>query len=198
MKHILLTILFQLFTTIVSAENDGFLYNRQMIVQTQMGTNAANDSDDPYGLNRLKKWEVRKEGDPVAAAIKTYKNKKHSANQQNVWIVDKSNPTRTILLEYGAGASDKVLFTPAEDFAFYVGTVGTGTSAIFGLNLATKDQFKLGAGTDFFLQTCPDRQNYVVVQGTDNNYTVYNSFGKKVKDLNEVANLNNLNQLVCY
>ncbi|MFC1704615.1 hypothetical protein ACFL1E_07550 [Candidatus Omnitrophota bacterium] len=150
----------------------------------------------------LEKWDVKTDSGSVEKALEVFKRKGQPRYSQKLWLVDKSDATKTIYVQYATGsAQGKVLFSPNEDFVFYSGLSPAGTSVVYGMNLITSDEFIVDSGVDFNMFTCPNTNtSYVIVEqngAAEVSYQVYNLNREKVVVLTEGVNLDNLGQYIC-
>lgn len=159
---------------------------------------AYGQADRPAVYN-LKKWNVEAEADPVKHALNVYKRKSAAAYNQRIWITNKSNGTQRVLIENIApNATDKILFSPNEDFMYYLGVAPGGASLVYGVNLLTQQKFSLGGGQNFNAVNCPGKQSFVVIQGQQPTvYQVFTSTGERMKDLTDVNSPVDLEKNLC-
>ena len=205
MKYNLLFVLLLLSTPAAFAENKAYLKDGKIKLETEDKVRSidysATGKHDHYNL---KNWEVEeKVVDAVAEAVQVYTEKKESGYRRRFVLIDRSNPHRTIIIDNAADQYGGLQFTPAEDFVYYVGLPGTGVSGatgVYGLNLLTQENFMISQGDNLGVETCPDRKSYVVVRvsGKETSYVIYNIYGKKIKDLENISSPEALTKNVCY
>lgn len=143
------------------------------------------ESERPAVYN-LKKWTVEESADPVKRALNVYKKKSEPQYTRRIWITGKTDGKKRLIAEYTArSGNDKVIFSPDEDFMYYLGAAPGGGSIVYGINLLSNKKFSLGAGNNFQAVNCPDKTSYVVVRpdGQGEVYQVYTAAGKRMDTL---------------
>lgn len=151
-----------------------------------------------YSLN---KWDVTEHADPVREALKVFKKKGAPAYKKKVWLIDKGDGTNTIVVEYVSNKTlDKLLFTPDEDFMYFIDFSRPGHSMIYGLNLRTKRQFAVTSASDFEIVTCDNRESYLLVAAgsPETRYYVFKTTGQKAMTLDGAMTLDEIKREVCY
>jgi hypothetical protein len=149
----------------------------------------------------LKKWDIATEVDPVQEALKVYKKKGEPLYQKRVWIIDKGNGTKNLLVEYVSSSSDsQVVFSPEEDFMYFLRTDDTGQNLIYGLELNTRRQFHIGTGKNFNLLTCPNRMSYVILEQDEQGlkHFIYQLTGEQKRVLHGAMTQDEIKKQVCY
>lgn len=155
---------------------------------------------DKYIDRNLQKWIVSEESNPVKEALKVYKNKGKVLSRE-MWLVNKKGDVKTVVLEYDYPESqDKIIFSPNEDYVYYLGIGDMGNTVVFGVNLYTGKEFSLSAAViDFTLTTCNDNKSYVVVQtdGDVLNYYIYTLAGDNIDTVTYGGSLADLSKDMC-
>ncbi|HOW35191.1 MAG TPA: hypothetical protein PL155_02070 [Candidatus Omnitrophota bacterium] len=149
----------------------------------------------------LKRWKVEESTDPVQHALEVYKKKSESKYVKRVWITDKKNGKRRMIVEYTPrGANDKVMFSQDEDFMYYLGLTPAGENIVYGVNLSNEDKFSLGTAEDFNMVRCPDKNNYIVLQQGQQRsvYNIYTVNGKKAKTITNIQDPVDIEKSLCH
>ena len=150
----------------------------------------------------LKRWVVEEKADPVKHALEVYKKKSEPSYNHRIWLTSKADGKKHLVVEYASrGAGDKVLFSPNEDFMYYLGLTPAGGNIIYGVDLSSDQKFTLGAGEDFRTVNCPNKNNYVVVQQQDGQRTVYQVYsitGQRMKALTDIQSPVDLAKSLCH
>ena len=170
------------------------LYNRVVI-----NVPVAGESDRPAVYN-LKKWVVEENTDPVKHALEVYKKKSEPSYTRRIWLTGKLDGKKRLIVEYvPTGNNDKVIFSPNEDFMYYLGLTPGGQSTVYGINLLSNKKFSLGSGENFRTVNCPDKKSYVVVQpgGQGTIYQVYTIAGERMKTLTDLKNPLDIEKNLC-
>ncbi|MFC1594452.1 hypothetical protein ACFL38_03905 [Candidatus Omnitrophota bacterium] len=154
-------------------------------------------------VHNLQKWDVKTQADSVDAALAVFERKSQPRYNKQLWLVDKNDSTKTILVQYTTGReTDRILFSPNEDFLYYVGLSPAGISTVYGMNLVTSEEFMLDNGVDVDFFTCPNNQTqYIIVQKQGEQqaaYHIYNQSREKINVLSEGVNMDNLAHHICY
>jgi len=190
MKMIILTLVMSLFagTSLAETVTVGVLKDGKIVLQEENTTRILDYSqDDKYSAPYdQKKWDVIEQIDPVKEALAVYKKKGQDPYSKKVYIIDKNDSSKKIVVEYESRDKDeRIFFTPDEGYVYYRDISGSGSNVVMGLNLATNKNFFVAESGDFFLSTCPNKTTYVVVKdlesGEDNSYVIYSQTGESVK-----------------
>lgn len=159
----------------------------------------AGDSDRPSAYD-LKKWIVEESSDPVKHALEVYKKKSEPQYTRRIWATGRADGKKRLLVEYISGTeNDKVIFSPDEDFMYYLGLAPGGQNIVYGINLLSNKKFSLGAGNNFQSVNCPDKQSYIVVQsgGQGAIYQVYSVAGQRMKTLTNLQSPMDIEKELC-
>lgn len=159
----------------------------------------AGKSDKPAVYN-LKQWIVEENTDPVKHALEVYKKKSEPLYTRRIWLTGKTDGKKHLIVEYAArGDDDKIIFSPNEDFMYYLGLAPSGQSIIYGVNLLSNEKFSLGAGEDFRMANCPDKNSYVIVRpgGQGAVYQVYTINGERMQTLTDLNNPLDIEKNLC-
>jgi len=148
----------------------------------------------------LKKWHVKEEDSPIQKALNVYKKRDKPSYLKKLWVVDKNDGTNSFVLEYQYGGNDEIIFSPTEDFLYYIGLSAAGQDIIYGLNLSNRKQFVIQQGSDFDVISCANEEHYVVVHelGTNESHIIYQTDGKQVNSLNGAMNIDEIKKQVCF
>ncbi len=208
MRTIILFLLLSLFPSNAQAEKTtvGILKDGKIILQQEdtarvLDYDAPDDKySPPYDL---KKWNVIEQIDPVNEALAVYKKKGRAPYSKKVYIIDKTDGSKKIVVEYEArDKNEKVFFSPDEGYVYYRDLSGSGGNVVMGLDLSTNKEFFVAKANDFFLSTCPDKTTYVVVRdedaGTQNTYAIYSESGANVKTVVYDGDTSGIGQVICY
>ncbi|MCR4336808.1 MAG: hypothetical protein NUV91_03280 [Candidatus Omnitrophica bacterium] len=159
----------------------------------------AEEPDNPVVYN-LNHWTVEENVDPVEHALEVYKNKSRPSYRKHVWLTDKRNGTKHMIAEYSPhGTADKIIFSPDENFMYYLGVTPGGQNIIYGINLSSQEKFSLGAGEDFKMVNCPDKKSYIALQAGQERpvYNIYTVAGEKINILTDLSTPIDLEKALC-
>ena len=178
------------------------LQDGQIIVDSPEGGKGLDYSaSDKYTEIKLKKWKVKSRTETVNEALKVFKKKSPAAQTRKIWLVDREDDSRQILVKYTyGGGKDKVIFSADENFLLFFDSSSKGESVITGMNLLSKERFVLGQGKDFNFFSCPDTRQYVVIQspGGQKEYSVYDVQTQRPVPLDSSVSTEDLNKFICY
>jgi len=188
MQKIIFALIFSLTSVAAQAQtNRLMLKDGQIGVQTNRTLRVLDYSkEDKYSsAYQLDRWQIIEKTDPVREALKVYEKKSEPLYTRRFWIINKDDQNRKIVLEYTShDLKERVIFTPEEDFVYYVNRIGEGPGVVTGMNLLTGKPFILAQSGSFYLSTCPDRTTYVVVKDTaapdTSRYLIYSKSGENV------------------
>ncbi|MBU0468853.1 MAG: hypothetical protein KKD07_01035 [Candidatus Omnitrophica bacterium] len=187
--------------TSFAQDNQVQLKDGQIIIKTPEEVKALDYSaEEKYSAIKLKKWDIRKESDVVGEALKVYKKKQDPVYSQKIWISEKEDGTQKILVEYKSSQEDsRIIFSPDEDYMYYIGLSDTGESMIYGMKLSGQESFVFDAADDFQLMECPGSGNYFVLlkNNEDPRVMVYDSEGDQEDVLHYTGDLMDLDELIC-
>ncbi len=156
-------------------------------------------SDRPAVYN-LKRWVVEEHADPVKRALEVYKKKSQPRHTRRVWLTDRTDGKKRLVVEYAAhGSGGNILFSPDEYFMYYPGIALSGQNVIYGVNLLSNQRFSLGPGEDVSTVNCPDKKSYVVVQSNEQGaaYQVYTVAGKRMESFTDLKSPGDIEQNLC-
>ena len=187
-------------TDIFSSENTVYIKDGKIMVETDEVTKALDyNEDDRYVQYNVAKWEVKEMADPVQEALNIYKKKGEDIYTRRIFIVDKASGGKNIYVEYISKKDDRLIFSPNEDFVYYIGLSPSGVSMAYGLNLVTNKTFILDEAESLNLAKCQDERSYVVVNkdGDNETYYIYELGGKMVNSLNYTGSNADISKMVC-
>ena len=185
MRYVLVLFILLAGTTCLAQQNKAYVKNGKIIVETPEGVKSI-DYSQPSGqrYNQLQKWTVKEEINNVNGALSIFKKRSEPIYKKKVWIFDK-NGKQKILIEYTSDDGDGgVVFSPNEDFVFWVGRSWFGRPAVYGRNLSRRGNFTVANANNFNLVTCDNQQTYVMIKKEMKDLTYYylydlNGRGKK-------------------
>jgi len=158
------------------------------------------DSDQPYYFSRLKQWKVVEELSHVKEALLLYKSKKVPIYNKKIWFVNKGDEQQTVIVEYSTQKkNDRLIFSPDENTVFYLGISSSGDNAVYGLNLLTNEKLEIAQADHFQIETCPNKESFIVVQQEDGQreVVVYTLNGTKTKSFNSMQSLKGIAEFIC-
>ncbi|MDP2653084.1 MAG: hypothetical protein Q8Q08_03525 [Candidatus Omnitrophota bacterium] len=164
-----------------------------------MRRDAGGESARPAVYN-LKRWTVEESADPVQRALGVYKKKSETRYNRRVWITNKADGTKKVLVEFTAGAAGgNVVFSPDEDFMYYLGVDNRGYNYVYGVNLLSSEKFTLGDADHFSTVNCPDKRTFVVLEnyGKVTTHHVYTASGQEVKEPLDIKSPVDLEKSLC-
>ncbi|MCD4779646.1 MAG: hypothetical protein K8S27_03740 [Candidatus Omnitrophica bacterium] len=174
----------------------------KIVIETPGGTNVVDyKAKKKYRSVSPRKWKVEKQRDPVTEALRIYEEKSKPLYTYRVFLSYRGQQEPSIIFSYKSTEDDsEVIFSPDENFLYYIDVSGEGTRIIHGLNLKTSRDFEIGPGDELDLIHCPDKNYYVVIEeGSDVSYhTIYRSTGERVNILNKRENIEDLVPFICY
>ncbi|MFA5261072.1 MAG: hypothetical protein WC450_07590 [Candidatus Omnitrophota bacterium] len=183
-------------------QNTVILKDGQIIVDSSEGIKGLDYSaSDRYSDITLKKWKIKSGAETVNEALKVFKKRSPAAVTRKIWLVDRKDDSRQILVKYTyGGGKDKVLFSGDENFLLFFDLTPNGASVITGMNLLSQERFVLGHGQDFNVFSCPDTRQYVVVQSSSGQkeYYVYDLLNMRPVPLDSHVSTEDLSKFVCY
>lgn len=160
----------------------------------------ASSAEDRPAVYQLKRWTVEEKTDPVKQALEVYKAKAEPRYHKRIWITDRKDGKRRVSIEYVAReGGEKVLFSPDEDFMYYLGITPAGQNMVYGVNLLSNAKFPLGTADNFNTVNCPGQKNYIVVQkGKERTvYHVYTQDGHSLRNLTNIQSPADLEKNLC-
>ena len=184
MKYIF-TFIVLLSVTCFAQENKAYVKDGKIVVETAEGARSIDYSGSSGQRYRsLENWQIKEETDTVNNALSVFKKKSEPLYKKKVWIFDR-NGRQKILIEYTTDDDDTgLIFSPDEDFVFWVGRSWFGRPTVFGRKLAANKNFIVSGGNNFNLITCNNKQTYVVVKKPIKDgiyYYIHDINGKKKK-----------------
>lgn len=187
--------------TSFAQENQVQLKDGKVMVKTSKEVKSLDYSaEEKYSAIKLKKWDIKKESDVVDEALKVYKKKQDPVYSQKIWISAKDDGTQKILVEYKSLQEDsRIIFSPDEDYMYYVGLSDADESVVYGMNLNSQESFVFNTADDFQLMECGGSSDYFVLlkDNEDARVIVYDSEGTRDNVLNYTGDLMDLNELIC-
>jgi len=182
-----------------------FIFSFSCLCFSQDKIGSANsDSSLNKGENKqTKKWKVYQEDAFVNNALQVFKSKSAGRYDKKVWIADNQDGSKRVLLKYATSDSrETVVFSPDEDFAFYVGSSISGGTEVYGINLLSGSEFTVGSGDDFNIVTCPEGKSYVVIKGNSDkpDYSIYTVKDQEADAINTeyTGSIDDIKKYVCY
>lgn len=189
----------------LAQDNSVYLKDGKIVVETKQGLKKALDYEESsrYSSYNLKKWGVKEKLDPVAEALKVFKRKKETFYNKKIYIFEKISGKEQIVIEYIVDKSnDKVIFSPNEDFMFYIGLSDTGESIVYGINLFSEQKFKVDSGNNLAIANCWSNKSYIIIKDNvsedDIIYYIYNLKGKRLGVLSKSMIVGDLDDYICY
>lgn len=187
--------------TSFAQQNQVKLQDGKIIVQTPEETKILDYSAaEKYSVVELKRLNVRKESEVVEEALQVYKEKQAPVYSQKIWISQKDDGSQSILIEYKSLKEDsRVIFSPDEEFLYYIGLSALGENVVYGFNISAKEDLVFGAADDFQLKECPGSSDYFVLlkDNEDPRIIVYDAQGSKEDILYYTGDLTDINELIC-
>ncbi len=171
--------------------------------QDKIGSANSNSSLNKEENSRIEKWKVYQEDVSVNKALHVFKSKSAGNYDKKVWIADNQDGSKRVLLKYATSDSgETVVFSPDDDFAFYVGSSGSGETEVFGVNLLSGSEFAVGSGDDFNIVACPAGETYVVIKGNSGKpgYSIYTIKDQEADAINTeyTGSIDDIKRYVCY
>ena len=137
------------------------------------------------GYGHLDNWTVKEETDKVRGALDIYREKSKPLYKKKVWIIDKRGTGKKFSLDYET-PRDKLIFTPTEDFVFWVGHSWMNKPVVYGRDLFSGRKFSVAQSDNFDLLTCRNKRTYVIIEGETagaDYYHVYDVTGRRKKSV---------------
>ncbi len=181
--------------------NKAYLKDGSIVIETPEGTKRLDyRSDNRY--KKLHKWVVREEVNPVEEALKVFKKGEEKLYQKKVWIIDKQNGQKSILVEYASpSATGDIVFSPDEENIYYIGVDSSGTSYLYKMDLDNQQATSLIPASDLETFDCGSSdKKYLVVkeEGPSHSYVVYTFAGQQEDSLSGVVSWEDVKKYVCY
>lgn len=189
----------------LAQDNSAYLKDGKIVVETKQGLKKTLDYEEKsrYSSYNLKKWGIKEKLDPVAEALKIFKKKDEAFYNKKIYIFEKSSGKEQMLIEYIVDKNnDKVIFSPNEDFMFYIGLTDTGESIVYGVNLFSEQKFEVDSGNNLAMANCWSNKSYIIIKDNvsedDIIYYIYNLKGKRLGVLSKSMIVGDLDDYICY
>lgn len=189
----------------LAQDSSVYLKDGKIVVETKQGLKKALDYEESsrYSSYNLKKWGIKEKLDPVAEALKIFKRKDKTFYNKKIYIFEKSSGKEQMVIEYIVDKNnDKVIFSPNEDFMFYIGLTDTGESIVYGINLFSEQKFEVDSGNNLAMANCWSNKSYIIIKDNvsedDVIYYIYNLKGKRLGVLSKSMIVGDLDDYICY
>jgi hypothetical protein len=206
-KNIPIFILLAIFccSPCLAGQTTAYIKDEKIIIEDSKGRKkiSAYSKDKNRSIYNLKRWCIQTEDSPLDEAIKVFKNKAQPKYKRTILLINKKDNTQSVLIEYIPNQrEDKVVFSPDENFMYFLDASSPETNIIYGINLTTNERFVVSSGVDFDILTCPSNKNsYIVVKKDAANqmlYYVYNLDRQQEKILTGAVSLEDIAKYICY
>ncbi len=211
----ILTYIFIGLSAVLLFQSDGFaekprIYQKDARVKAQPNKGAASTNSPDRKSPRVyetNNWIVREEVDEVEKvhdALKVFQSRKIPVYNRRVWIYDKVVDKNDVFVDFITNDFNKdIVFSPDENFVYYLAYTPQGQSNLYGLNLTTEKNFLINPAEQFSVQTCNGKKSFVVVSEkigdhTYQSYHIFNLEGEKVNFIEKLNKIEDLENVVCY
>ena len=182
--------------------NKAVLRDGEIVVETPNGVNVI-DYDAPvrYQPYKSKKWTIESETSPVREALTVYEGKSQPLYKTTVYISQKGRAEPSLLFTYQSRDRDsEIIFSPDENFIYYIDTTDEGDHIIHGFQLKTSEDFLVGPGMSLDILDCPRHDYFLVVEEDelDAHYVIYNMKGNRINTFNKRESIEDLIPFICY
>jgi len=185
-----------------SSENVSYLKDGKIVIETATGIKTLDYSKtNKYSPYNLKKWDVKEEINVASEALDVYEAKGDVQYKKKVWIINRSDDTESIFVEYWASSgSDRIIFSQDEEMAYYIGITEDGLSVIFGIDLSSGAQYEITQASSFDIVNCDNTISYIMTQRGDQSTVryIYNLSGELDTTLRGALTSADIQKLVCY
>ena len=154
---------------------------------------------------KTKSYTVREETDIVERALNVFKKKGQSSSlyKKKVWIYATPEEDNASYLSFMTNDQNEgVVFSPDEDFVYYVEISPDGRRRLKGVKVGSEETFFVDATVEsFFIETCEEQGTsyLVVLDGSEvEGYDVYDLRGQLVVLPDMPADVNYLKEFICY
>ncbi|MBN1870414.1 MAG: hypothetical protein JW847_07575 [Candidatus Omnitrophica bacterium] len=152
-----------------------------------------------------KRYTVKEETDIVKRALDVFKRKSKSSSlyKRRFWIYETLNEDNESYLSFMTNDQNAgIVFSPDEDFVYYVEISPDGRHRLRGFNVESQKRFPVNEDIDrFYIETCEDAgASYLVVLDSEEagGYSVYDLDGESVVLPDMPADVNDLKNVICY
>jgi hypothetical protein len=154
---------------------------------------------------RSKNYTVKEETDIVQKALDVFKKKSKPSSlyRKKIWLTTTLQEDNASYLSFMTNdQNENIIFSPDEDFVYYVEIGPDGERRLSGYNIVNDDVFPVRTAADsFYIETCEEtRASYLVVlDGKEiEGYHVYDLEGKAIDLPDMPADVNDLKNVICY
>lgn len=153
--------------------------------------------ETPYDLEQ---WTVREE-QVISEALDVFRKKAQPNKRKRIWIYEQSGDKSFFIEYYPNERNPKVIFSPDENFAFFIAPSDKATKMIYGIHLLTGNQYPIADARPFELMACPDhKESYIAVDqnGDRQVYLIYNLNGEPQQQISGILSPQDILQKICY
>lgn len=152
-----------------------------------------------YQTNR---YTVKEKTEMVKRALKVFRDRAETSPyyHKRYWLYDTLHEDNTSYLSFTTNDQNAdLVFSPDEQFAYYLEVTPGGQSRLTGIKIDTKSKFFIQPAGDFYIETCDESQkSYVIVTEDAGTYHVFDLNGKEVTIPDMPADINDLKNVICY
>jgi len=200
MRYLLIFFFLSISCVGIAGENRVFLRDGSIVIDTEDGKKLLDYSRlnkySDYGLNN---WSVKEEADLVEEAIRVYKRKGRPRYRKKVSIINRLNGDENIIVKYTPRKrNDRVIFSPDENFMYYIALSNRGDDVVYGLNLLTKKKFVVDSADDFVIVNCDGECSYIVTNKNTDMHYVYTLEGAMTDAFRYGGNLRDVSDVICH
>lgn len=193
----LFLIIFICSTTLVWAE--------EKIPETQDTSISQEEIQKEKKEYKTKNYTIKEETDVVEQALQVFKKKSKPSSiyRKKVWIYDTLGEDNASFLSFTTNDQNSdIVFSPDEDFVYYVELSPNGRRRIAGVKVGSDKKFYVGASIgSFYIETCEEKEtDYLVVldDAEDGGYRVYDLEGQSVLLPDMPASVDDFKRAICY
>lgn len=193
-KRILLIVL--IFSGVVVLESNTHAQLKDKFISVNKKIKITNRSS-------LRSWDIKEEYKKIDRNKKFSKRSSEGLYNKKIKIFDKGTNVEKLTLEYIADKSnDEIIFSPNEDVMFYIGFDEKGESSIYGVNLYSKQKFKVDSGNNMDIANCWNNKTYLIIKDNTNRkdiiYYFYDIKGKRTAVISKSMIVGDVDDYVCY
>lgn len=206
MRHFILVIFIFGATTVWAAEDTPVAAHGPVMTDNAQDAQAR-DTGEHAGKKeyRSKYHTVKEETDTVKRALDVFKKKgkRSSLYKKRVWIHDTLQEDNASFLSFMTNDQNEgIVFSPDEDFVYYIEVTPGGRRSLKGLKIGSKEDFFVDEAVGrYFIETCEaSKVSYLVVlDGKEvEGYHVYDLEGRPLVLPDMPADVNDLKNMICY
>ena len=206
MRHFILIIIIFWVTAAWAVEDVATVTDGSVIADIAGDDQAKEEAQDTSKNEyKSKYYMVKEETDIVEKALNVFKKKgkPSSLYRKKVWIYDALEEDNASFLSFTTNDQNAdIVFSPGEDFAYYLEISSDGTRRLKGVKVGSQAEFLVDATVErFYIETCEDQTTsyLVVLDGEEaGGYYIYDLEGQSITLPDMPADVNDFKEVICY